>query len=192
MLRKLCSNSAVKWIIQFSFLSLFLFFSACGKNDPIVPTGTSGPYNPNYYPQAPVPPNGGYYPPPGGYQGGNPPYFNPTLPPGMPPQYTPWLPIDNYFRQNPQTVNVWVNIWVNWQNYAQYQGYDVYDFPRFWFDYCPSQLGGTQFAPVYNYFDQNVYYWVDYNTQFYCEDPSYFWQYYQGMPYGDVCGGSCW
>ena len=175
-------------------LSFCLLFSACGKNEPIANNGT-GTGSPYYYPQAPVPPNGGYYPPPGGYppggNGGG--YFNPQMPQGMPNQYTPWLPIDNYFRYR-QQPQAWVNIWMNWQYYAQYRGYNQYDFSGFWFDYCPNQLSGTQFQPVYNYFDTNVYYWIDYNTQFQCDDPSYFWQNYQGMPYSNVdsyCGGGC-
>jgi hypothetical protein len=114
------------------------------------------------------------------------------MPNGMPPQYTPWLPVDNYFRQNPTTVNIWVNIWNNWQVYAPQHGYQQYDFNRFWFEYCPNNY--PQYMDVWNYFDTNVYWWVQPNSQFQCEDPTYFWQYYQGMPYSgvdDYCGGGC-
>lgn len=171
-----------------------LFFAACGKNEPVTATGPGYPYTP--YPQAPMPPNGGYqmppnYTPTGG--GGYNPYFYPQLPPGMPNQYTPWLPIDNYFRQNPTTVNIWVNIWTNWQGYANYNGYSPYDFTKFWFDFCPQQY--PQYQPMWNYFDTNVYWWVDPYSQINCQqDPSYFWQYYVGYDYGGMnsyCGGYC-
>lgn len=178
----------LKNILKVALGISLLFFAACGKNEPVTATGPGYPYPNNYYPQAPVPPNGGYQVPPGYNQ----PYFNPQMPPGMPNQYTPWLPVDNYFRQNPTTVNIWVNIWNNWQGYAGQNGYSQYDFPRFWFDYCPQYY--PQYNNVWNYFDTNVYWWVNPYTQMDCgQDPGYFWQYYSGVPYGgiDYCGGGC-
>lgn len=178
-----------KQILRIGLASSLLFFAACGKNEPITSTPPGYPYGgyQNPYGQAPMPPGGGYQMPPTGYQQ---PYFNPQMPPGMPPQYMPWLPIDNYFRQNPTIINVWVNVWNNWQNFAGYNGYNVYDFSTFWFDYCPQYY--PQYNQIWNYFDTNVYWWVNQNTQFnYQQDPGYFWQYYGGMSYADVCGGGC-
>ena len=186
-------------LINICFLALFLLFVGCGKNDSIRPAGNVLP--PGYYPpqqgpinQAPLPPGGGYYPPPpGGPQ--QPPYFNPQMPPGMPPQYYPWLPMDNYFRQTPQLTQVWVNVWINWQSYAQNRGYDVYNFPAFWREYCPQNWQSQQYVQLYQYFDQSCYSWVDYNTQFAPQvDPSYFWMNYNGMPYSgmDYSCGDCW
>lgn len=170
---------------SFSILlvAVALVLSACGKNEPIVPIG--GGY---YGPQAPMPPGGGYYPPTSPYGGPGPsPYFQPHMPNGYPNQYTPFLPIDNYMRRTPQMQQVWVNIWVNWQGYSQRRGYSPYDFSRFWYEYCPQQFSGTQYQNLYNYFDQNVYNWVDpYQSWGGNYDPSYYWQNYNYMPYYDL------
>lgn len=177
---------------------LFVGFIGCGKNEAVrgVPTGGYPPVGQGgpYYPQAPVPPNGGYQLPPNyapPTSGPNP-YFYPQMPQGMPNQYTPWLPIDNYFRRYPQTTNIYINIMVDWNQYANYYGHNQYDFNRFWFDFCPTYY--PQYQQVWNYFDQNVYWWTDYNTSYQCEDPYSFWSYYQGLPYDYVdtsCGGWC-
>jgi hypothetical protein len=157
-----------QWLLAF-----LLIFAACGKNDAVRSVGNSGPYPQGPYPQAPYNPG---YPPNGG--GGYPP-FNPQMPPGMPPQYTPFLPIDNYFRSQPQITNVYVNIiWPQWQQYANYYGYNPYDFNTFWYDYCPTT--GYIDNSVYQYYDNNYYWWAN-QGQGYCDygcDPEYFWSYY--------------
>lgn len=165
----------MKWILTL----LLLGFVGCGKNEAVRPVGNypnQGPIN-----QAPPPPvnnGGGYYPynqPP---MQEPPPYFNPNMPPQMPPQFYPWLPVYNYFQSQPVTINVWVNIWSGWQNYSRQNGCDMYDFKRFWYDYCPQYLP-QQYQPTYQYFDQNYYYWMNQNTQFAPNcDASYFWANY--------------
>jgi hypothetical protein len=160
-----------------------LLVSACGKNEAFVPGGYYPPVN-----QAPMPPGGGYYPPSTQYPGGGPsPYFRPQLPQGYPNQYTPFLPLDNYMRRTPPMQQMWVNVWVNWQDYSYQRGYDQYDFSRFWYEYCPQQFYGTQYWDMYNYFDQNVYQWADPNMQWgQSYDPYYFWQNYDYMPYQPI------
>lgn len=173
---------------------LFLSFVGCGKNEP-VRSVTPNPYGQGspYY-QAPMPPNGGYQMPPnytppnGGYN----PYFQPQLPQGMPPAYGPFLPVDQYFRQSPQTTNIYINIYNDWRQYSNYYGYDQYDFSAFWFDFAPTVY--PQYNNIWNALDQNVYWWMDYNTIYQCQDPYDFWYYYEGMPYSTVdtyCGGYC-
>lgn len=165
----------MKWILTLSLL----FFASCGKNEAIRPVGNypNGSYPPvTQAPPPTYPPQTNYYPPQqGGYP---PPYFAPQMPPQMPPQFYPWLPMYQYFQQQPITINVWVNVWNGWQGYAQQRGYDRYDFTRFWFDYCPQNLP-QQYLPVYYQMDQSYYYWMDQNTYF---DPNcdadFFWANY--------------
>lgn len=151
------------------------------------PSQNPGGYNPGGYgPGFP----GGYHPggqggmyPPGGYPSG--PVFQPHMPPGMPPQYYPFLPIDHYMRREPQRIPYWNQVWAGWQNYSQYVGRDEFDFNTFWYEYCPQIWSGTSMAEVYNTIDINFYEWVDpYSTSFSAyADPSYFWFYYDGMGY---------
>jgi hypothetical protein len=180
-------------MFRFWFASLVvvgLLVSACGKNEAFVPGGY---YPPNY--QAPMPPGGGYFPPQQPYGGGQSPYFQPQMPSGYPSQYTPFIPFDNYMRRSQPMQQYYVNLWVNWQGYSQQRGYNQYDFSRFWYEYCPQQFQGTQYMDLYNYFDQNVYYWVDPSMQWgggY--DPNYFWQNYNYMPYqyaDSYCSSGC-
>jgi len=176
---------------------LLLVFVACGKNDGIRGVGAQ-PYPPPVV-QAPPPPGGGYAPPPPGYmpppmpQYPNPnyqppAYWVPTLPPGRTtPRYTPFLPIDNYMRRTPQRHQRWIDFWAGWQGYSRHRGYDEYDFNHFWFEYCPEQWEGTDYAHVYNQLDASVYFWVDMYTPIApTAEPNHFWQYYSGMPYGDL------
>lgn len=150
------------------------------------------------YPSQPFPgpvPPGGYG---GGYGGGSgggygpyspSPYMVPTLPPGQPQRYTPFVPIDNYMRRRPETYQYWTNFWGDWQQYAGRNNYDPYDFNRFWFDYCPNRWEGGNFAGMYNHFDANVYFWVDMETTFSTTSSAdYFWFNYNGMPYTEVDG----
>jgi hypothetical protein len=181
-------------------VAIMILFSACGKNEAVRSVGNNPPpnYPPNQgpYNQAPMPPNGGYYPPPGGGgypAGGPPPYFQPVMPPQMPPQYTPFLPIDYYFRQRPQLVNVYVNIWNDWRTYANYYGYNQYDFNGFWFDYCQTNWVGGYYGDLYNYMNTNVYWWASPEVS-YCDsgcDAGYFWQHYQGFDYGNLDNTYC-
>lgn len=181
-----------RWFLVLVLLAVVV---SCGKNEGVrsIPAAPPPPSNPPT--QAP-PPSGGYpggygpvggynpgtYPPGTGYPGG--PAFQPQMPPGMPPQYYPFLPIDNYMRQQ-RMAPYWNQVWGNWQNYAGYQDYDIYDFNVFWYDYCPQIWEGTSMAGVYNSIDINFYDWVDpYSTQFSPDaDPSYFWFNYSGMSY---------
>ncbi len=177
----------MKWILIISML----FFAACGKNEAVRPVGN---YTPTYpqqtVPQAPPPMVGGGQ----GYPTNGNPYFVPNMPAQMPNQFYPWLPMYQYFQQQPQTVNIWINVWAGWQGYAQQRGYNRYDFNRFWFDYCPEYFP-QQYYPVYQYFDQNVYYWMNQNT--YLDpscDASYFWANYSYMSYQpayDYCDSYC-
>lgn len=181
---------------RFSFallMAVAVLVSACGKNEPIVPVGAyPSPYN-----QAPVNPNGTYYPPSTQYPTGPSPYFQPQMPQGYPNQYTPFLPIDNYMRRTPPMQQYWSNLWVNWQSYSYQHNYNQYDFSRFWYEYCPQQMYGTQYQQLYSYFDQNVYYWTSPNMQWGGNyDPSYYWQNYNYMSYQPIdnygyCDGYC-
>jgi len=158
-----------KWLLVF-----LLLFAACGKNDAVRNVGTGGPYAPQapYNPNYPQGPQNPQYPP-----------FNPQLPPGMPPQYTPWLPVDNYFRQQPpQVTNVYINVILpQWQQYANYYGYNQYDFNTFWYDYCPQYVipYGYMDAGTYSYYD-SYYYWAGYGSygcDYGCDSYDY-WSYY--------------
>jgi len=163
----------------FSLLALLILTPACGKNDYVRTVGYQPPVN-----QAP-----GYFPP--GNSGG----FQPQLPPGYPPQYTPFLPIDHYMRMNPHRQQYWVQIWQQWQVYAVVHHYPVYDFTPFWFDFCQNEWGQGPLYPMYDYFNQNYYSWASPNTQVGSHlDPSYFWEGYQGGGYDlnwDGCNEFC-
>lgn len=190
-------------VVQIGFLLVFaLMVSACGKNEAI----RSVPLQP--LPQAPPPP--GYAPggTPGygypGYPGGTPapqypnPYFQPQIPQGYGQGYYPFLPVDNYMRQNPYRQQYWTQFWGQWQQYAYYNNYQQYDFNRFWFEYCPQQWGGTEWASMYNWYDSNVYGWATPNTYYAPKaDPGYFWQNYNGFSYYPLdqqgyCYDDCW
>lgn len=174
------------------YLLLPLAIVACGKNDGVraLPYGPApAPGSPYFMPQAPAP-GGGFAPAPqfpngGGYYGGGyNPYFYPQQPTGYGQQYYPFLPIHNYMMQNPYRQNYWQQHWNGWQQYAGQHGYNQYDFNRFWFDYCPQQWSYTEWAPMYNYYDQNFYFWATPQTQYApTADPGYFWQNYNGYSY---------
>jgi len=161
--------------LGFSLLALFVIFTACGKNDPVRTVGGN--------PRIPPPQQGPGLPP-----------FQPTMPPGYPPQYTPFLPVDNYMRMNPVRHQYWIQIWHEWRVYAVVNQCDVYDFPRFWYDFCQERMYGDM-APVYQYFDQNFYPWMSPDTQFYPDlEPNTFWSGYEGYPNypdWDGCGDWC-
>jgi len=166
----------------------------CGKNDPVTPYG-------GYVPpaQAPAPPN---YAPGGSYSPnqffpqqpmGN---FQPQMPMGMPQQYYPFLPIDNYMRRDPRLQQQWQGMWQQWQGYAQQRRISPYDFSTFWFDYCPQQWGGAGWHNLYQYFDSNFYYWTQPGMQFPVQNnfsATYFWSnaYEFPMPQYDLCDYGC-
>ena len=163
---------------------VFVFFAACGKNDGVYPAGSLGysPYGPGGPVQAPPPPAGSFAPPVGGTY---PPYaFNPQMPPGYPPQYTPFLPIDNYYNSNPQLQPMWPQIWSGWLSYAGNQGYGPYDIGPFYTQYFPQVGNASQFGSFYNN-------WVTPQTT--CSscstDPSTFWAAYIGYSFSscDSC-----
>ncbi len=133
------------------------------------------------YPVSQAPGYPGQYPT---YPGQQPPTFNPVLPQGQQPQYTPFVPIDCYMNQNPQLYQYWQTMWSDWQNYSYYYGIDQYDFSTFWFDYCPQQWQGTQYQEIYTYLDTYFYSWTTPQTQFspYGYDPGQFWGGYQQFP----------
>ena len=200
------------------FISVVLF--GCGKND-FVPVGSVpvapyppqyqvplppgqapgqvppiGPYNPTFpsSPYSPYPtyPGGGYYPTqPSGYVPGQ--NFWPQVPTGMPVQYQPFLPIDNYFRRSPQMFSYWQKLWSSWVTYSNVWGINPMNFNRFWFDFCPQQWQGTSYGDgFYQWFDQNFYYWMQPNTQVSVSVNGNFWQNYQGYYFGAVdAGGYC-
>jgi hypothetical protein len=187
--------------------ALALSLVGCGKNELIYPIAPQ-PYQP--ITQAPPPgygyPGSGYpgygtpgYPygtpgygtpgygspgyPYGGYPGG----FQPSMPGGYPSAYTPFLPIDNFMRQNPQTAGYWPGFWNQWRQHCQYQGCNPYDFNKFWFDYCPQYWNHGAYLQLYVYLDQNFYFWMSPNTRFSQQlNPQNFWNYYQGYNYGNV------
>lgn len=193
------------------WIGLILAVAGCGKNEavrpiPLSPPPVSNPptqapppggggYNPGYYPGGNGGYNPGYFPGgPGGYNPGYPPGFRPPgmlppfrpeLPPGMPPQYYPFLPVDNYFRCQPQMAPYWDQVWTQWEGYAADTGCSPYDFNTFWFEYCPQIWSGSSMENVYQSIDVNFYGWVDpYSTQFSSyADPGYFWDNYDGMSY---------
>ncbi len=191
-------------------LMLSVVLISCGKNDPIVPYGgNSAPI------QAPPPPNytpgggygGGYGPGNGGYGGGG--YspnqffpqpqlgnFMPQMPQQRPPQFYPFVPIDNYMRRDPRLQQYWQRYWQQWQGYAQQHNYSQYNFSAFWFDYSSRQWGNGQWSQIYQYFDSNFYYWTQPGIQFTTggsRSPEYFWQNCSGfpMPQYDLCDSGC-
>jgi hypothetical protein len=166
-------------------LAVLVLAVACGKNDPLTSVGNApypAPPPPGYnVPQPfPSPGNSGYYGPPSAQV----PNFMPYMPPGQPNQYYPFLPLDNYMRRNPPMMQYWTQFWGQWQNYAQNQGMSPYNFGQFWTNYCPQMWQGTDLMQLYGYMNQNVYYWVNPQTQF-CQScsGSGFWQNYYGYPY---------
>jgi len=163
------------------FALVVLALSACGKNTGLV----AGPYlgqAPAPYGYAPAPQYGNPY---GGGAGYGNFYPQQQMPSGYSNQYYPFMPIHNYMQSNPQLQNYWSGYWGGWQNYANRNGYNQYDFNRFWYDYCPQQWGNSnEWANFYNYYDQNFYYWMTPSTQFSpSASPSYFWQNYSGYSY---------
>ncbi len=164
-------------------LVVALFFLAvvgCGKNDGVRPTGYYGPNGPI----APAP-NGQY---PGNYG----PSFQPQMPQGYPQQYTPFLPVDNYFRQNQQMQAYWQQMWMNWQQYASVRNYNPYNFAPFWYEYCPQVWSGTPMMQVYDYYNTNFYFWANAGTQFPTQvNPVTYWSPYAGYSQYSSCNGYC-
>lgn len=206
-------------------LLLLLGISRCGKNEGVRPVGYYPGYGYPQAPLQAPPPYGGGYAPPSGYQptsgyqpnlpyggsypgsqnfgpyGGSgnpygyPGYFSPQFPAGQPNAFYPFLPLNQYMNRYPQFRIDWNHLWNGWQNYSQRSGCGLYDFSCFWLDYCPRTMSPT-FAPIYQYFNTNVYFWLTPDTTFTSHaDPAYFWEAYEWMPYEDidlqVCGGTC-
>ena len=177
-------------LLKSALIISFLIIS-CGKNDAITPTGVTPQYpqnTPNYQ-QAPAPQ--GYYPQQGGGNYG-PNQFVPQMPSGYSQGYYPFLPVYQYMQNRPQYQNFWNQTWYGWQSYANSNGYNQNDFNTFWFDYCPQQWGNSGQSQLYQYFDQNFYWWVTPETQFPSSvDAGYYWQNYTGYQY-DYCNtGFC-
>lgn len=146
---------------KIGFIVGLLLVSACGKNVPVY--------------QAPTPWMGN----PGGTG------FQPQLPQGYPNQYTPFLPVDYYMRNHPQMAAQWPVLWTQWQAYAVVIGVSPYNFPVFWFEFCPQQWNAGAFYSMYSYLDQNFYYWVTPTTAFSpAMSAQTFWTPYQGFGYG--------
>jgi len=169
-----------------AFLVLTLgVFAGCGKNEPIMPIG-SVPYQappPAYYPQNPYPQGPGYQ---------QPPYFQPQIPQNQPPAYYPFVPVDNYFRQNPQTQPFWGPMWNRWQSYSGQRGTNPYDFNKFWYDFCPQDWGQRGYGDLYRQFDDSFYWWATPQTQWDVNvDVNVFWAPYDGYSYGEFDDG-CW
>lgn len=155
-----------------SLVALSFLLVACGKNEAI---RQAAPNTPTVQAPAPSQP---IQPPPGGGNGGG--GFNPQMPQGYPNAYYPFLPIDNYCRDNPTYANQWDVQWNQWTNYSNYYGYSQYDFNRFWFEYCPQYWTSAPMGQLYEYFDTSFYFWVNVDTQFASTaDPNYFWSSYR-------------
>lgn len=175
-----------------SILLVLLAIAACGKNDGLrtVPMGPA-PMGMAPAPYGYSPYNPGYAPNP---QYGNPAYGNPYFTPGgqVPNGYGqgfyPFMPIYNYMQSNPYTQNYWGGFWNGWQNYANQNGHNQYNFPAFWYDYCPQQWGGNQqWNNMYNYYNTNFYFWMTPQTQFQPSmSPNNFWQNYNGYSYAPL------
>lgn len=177
--------------LGFSVVLLSLL-SACGKNDGFYSLGNGAwPYGQvarPVPPQAPLPTGYGsstsYYPPPMSYPQGAPmppPVFSPQLPPAMPVQFIPFIPVYQYVMvYQPQ---IWVPLWTQWQQYAQIQHINMYDFGAFWYGYCPSMCGQA-FQPAYPYLNNTFYSWMAPGMNFSTViDPVYFWGNYSGYPF---------
>lgn len=177
-----------KWFLPKRMLFLVLWFVlafelGCGKNEPIVPAG--------YLPAPSVAPGpmtsmGGYSPygQNGGFPGFGSPYFYPQVPSGYSNQYYPFLPIDGYMRQNASLQNYWQQLWNGWIIAAPAMGTTPYDFSQFWFNYCPGQWANSGLGNLYDYFNNNVYYWAKPNMWYPPNpNPASFWSSYVGFPY---------
>jgi hypothetical protein len=155
--------------------------SACNSNPNFATNG--------YVPYAP-PPASGNYTLPQNYApiAGQNPYFTATMPPGYPSNFYPFLPIANYFMGNgAQGQAYWNQIWGGWQQYAGMQGYDMYDFSSFWLEYIPSQWSSGYYSNMYQFYNQQVYFWVQPGMQFQPSvSPAAFWQSYVGLPYAPL------
>jgi hypothetical protein len=124
-----------KWML--AALALVSLVS-CGKSQDYYNAGYAG-YNPGgYVPSAPQ----GYYPP-----------ISSQVPTGYPQQYQPFAPVYNYFQQSTAAQQYYAQLWYQWQIYAQAQRVSVYNFPVFWYNFCPQQMPRT----FYSWFDVNVY-----------------------------------
>jgi hypothetical protein len=171
------------------FIAATLFVVACGKNAPNTPYGPG-----QFYPQAPLPngsmpyyQNGGSpYGSPYGYNAPNansPYYFNPQMPSGFPQSYYPFLPIDNYFRNNPQYGQpYWNGLWNHWQNTAHHWGVSPYDFTVFWNEYCPQVWTSGQEHQIFVHFNQTFYHWAQPQVVIPAVvNPTQFWTHYIGI-----------
>ena len=165
----------------FLTVGVFLVSIGCGKNDVGIrgnnPGNQFGPIAQAPMPQQP------YYPPQ--QQPYTPTTFAPQMPPNMPPQFYPWLPMNNFFIQQPQLNYVWVNIWTQWQAYANQTGCGVYNFPVFWNQYFPVNWNYGPYLSLYQYFRTTFYPWMNPGVVLPpISNPIYFWGNYSGMSFG--------
>lgn len=168
----------MRWIL---LAPVILFFTGCGKND--LRANGSGPgYSNAPISQAPAP----IYPQsPQQQPGVNPPMFNPQLPAGMPQQFYPWLPMYQFFIQQPQISFVWYNIWNQWQIYARTFGCGMYNFPIFWNVYFPLVWNYGPYVQLYQLMALNFYPWMAPGVIIPpIATPAFFWSNYVGMPLG--------
>ena len=113
-------------------------------------------------------------------------YYYPQMPQGYPSAYTPFLPIDNYYRNNPAYgPQYWQQIWSNWLVTAQYWQVSPYDFNMFWNSYCPLIFTSGNSYNIYVTLGQQFYSWatpgVTINVG--SSSPSQFWINYIGIVY---------
>lgn len=136
-----------------------------------------------------VPPGNGYQapPPPNGFQPpvqppiGPGPVFRPQVPPQMPPQFYPFAPVYQYMQMNFQLQQQWMILWQRWQQFAQWNAVNQYNFAMFWTQFCPQQ---PEFRQVYGYLDQSFYYWVTPETYFPPQaDCATYWNDWNYYPY---------
>jgi hypothetical protein len=191
---------------RFGCMAAFVLILAACNNDQFRSVGNTGvPVTPTQPApiQAPPPPTGSFQQPPLGQtpMNGYPGQFTPQVPPGQPPaQYYPFVPIDNYFRRTPGMLPDWNMIWNTWNQFAPMNGYNTYDFYNFWnvYFYQIAQMDYSGYYwSLFQYYNQNVYYWMQPGMSFSPADPTYFWQNYSGVPYYQLDSGygycgQCW
>ncbi|MFM8316190.1 MAG: hypothetical protein ACKOA8_18065 [Deltaproteobacteria bacterium] len=161
-------------------VSVFLFFTGCGKNDLGV-YGTRPGFSNSPITQAP-PPRAPMYPPQNNVP---PPMFNPQVPQAMPPQFYPWMPMYNFFIQHPPIQYVWFNIWSRWQIYAASYGCGVYNFPIFWNLYFPTIWNYGPYVQLFQFMSTNFYSWMGPGVALpQTANANFFWGNYLGTPIG--------
>jgi hypothetical protein len=175
------SSNRILWFVPLYFS--FFLNTSCYQNPGFTAPAVAPPPGtvalPSGVPALPPPPYTGIPGAPG--------VFTPVLPPGMPSQFYPFLPVYSYFNQNPSLQGYWSGMWNQWLQYAYVNGYDQFNFIPFWYDFCPTVLATGALSEVYSFFNYNVYGWMNPQMVFPPSvSPAVFWQYYVGMPFSGI------